>query len=307
MRSNLPILRSLPGFSKQSSRWLDRSWLWIVVSIAAFVALPILAVLSSIFFDSGETWPHLVSTVLPNYLVNSLFLSLGVSVGVLLIGVTTAWLVSICRFKGKGWLEWALLLPLSTPAYVLAYTYTDFLDVAGPFQGWLRATFNWEVGDYYFPNIRSLGGAIVMLTLVLYPYVYMLARVSFLEQSNRLIEASRMMGCDPWQSFVNVGLPLARPSIVAGVSLVLMETLNDFGTVHFFGVDTFSTGIYRVWTGFGDRVAAAQLAGVLLIFILVLLFLERRSRGQAKYYQSQGLENKPMDILSREFVLLLPF
>ena len=128
-----------------------------------------------------------------------------------------------------------------------------------------------------------------MLTLVLYPYVYMLTRVAFLEQSNRLIEASRVMGCNPWQSFLNVGLPLARPSIVAGVSLVLMETLNDFGTVHYFGVDTFSTGIYRVWTGFGDRVVAAQLAGCLLIFILLLLFIERRSRGQAKYYQSQGL------------------
>ena len=164
-----------------------------------------------------------------------------------------------------------------------------FLDVAGPLQTWMRKTFGWMVGDYWFPEIRSLGGAIVMLTLVLYPYVYMLARVAFLEQSNRLIEASRIMGCNPWQSFWTVGLPLARPSIVAGVSLVLMETLNDFGTVQFFGVDTFSTGIYRVWAGFGDRLAASQLAGVLLLFIFGLLFLERRSRGQAKYYQSHGM------------------
>ena len=282
-------LKMLPFPRQSAGTWVDRSWLWIVVAIAGLVALPILAVLSNIFLNSSETWLHLATTVLPNYVLNSLMLSLGVSLGVFGIGVSTAWLVSICRFPGQRWLEWALLLPLSTPAYVLAYTYTDFLDVAGPFQSWLRDMFGWAVGEYWFPNIRSLGGAIAMLTLVLYPYVYMLARVAFLEQSNRLIEASRIMGCNPWQSFWQVGLPLARPSIVAGVSLVLMETLNDFGTVQFFGVDTFSTGIYRVWTGFGDRLAASQLAGVLLLFILGLLFLERRSRGQAKYYQSHGM------------------
>lgn len=290
MKLTVPFLPR--GSCSQPQNWLDLSWLWLVIVIAALVALPILAVLSNVFLNSSQTWLHLVTTVLPSYLINSLVLSIGVSLGVLLIGVTTAWLVSICRFSGRRWLQWALLLPLSTPAYVLAYTYTDFLDVAGPFQSWLRKTLNLEVGQYWFPNIRSLGGAIAMLALVLYPYVYMLARVAFLEQSNRLIEASRIMGCNPWRSFWQVGLPLARPSIVAGVSLVLMETLNDFGTVQFFGVDTFSTGIYRVWTGFGDRLGASQLAGVLLLFILGLLFVERRSRGRAQYYQSHGTGEK---------------
>ena len=286
MKLTSPLINRWPRL--KSLNWLNFSWLWLVLIVSALVALPILAVVSNVFFNSSQIWQHLASTVLPRYLVNSFFLSLGVGTGVLLIGVVTAWLVSICEFPGRGWLQWSLLLPLSTPAYVLAYTYTDFLDVAGPFQTWLRRTFSLEVGQYWFPNVRSLGGAIAMLMLVLYPYVYMLARVAFLEQSNRMIEASRVMGCNPWRSFWTVGLPLARPSIVAGVSLALMETLNDFGTVQFFGVETFSTGIFRVWTGFGDRLASFQLAGVLLLVILGLLLIERQSRGRAKYYQSLG-------------------
>ncbi|MEM9135764.1 MAG: iron ABC transporter permease [Cyanobacteria bacterium P01_F01_bin.42] len=261
---------------------------WLAFGTAALVMLPIVAVASSVFLNSSRTWQHLVSTVLPTYITNSLLLSVGVGLGVTVLGVSTAWLVSVCRFPGRRWLEWGLLLPLSTPAYVLAYTYTDFLEVAGPLQGWLRQVLALEVGQYWFPDIRSLGGAIAMLTLVLYPYVYMLARVAFLDQSRRLIEASRILGCTPWQSFWRVGLPLARPSIAAGVSLTLMETLNDFGTVEYFGVNTFSTGIYRVWSGFGDRQDAFQLAGVLLAFIVVLLLTEQRSRGRTKYFQSVG-------------------
>jgi iron(III) transport system permease protein len=269
-------------------RFSISGWLLTVMAIALLVALPVFTILGAFFGDSGEQWAQLASTVLPLYLRNSLWLSLGVSFGVLGIGVCAAWLVTLCRFPGHGIFEWALLLPLSAPAYVLAYTYTDFLDVTGPLQSWLRLVFDWEVGDYWFPNIRSLGGAIAMLTLVLYPYVYMLARVAFLEQSKQLIEASRVLGCTPWRSFWTLALPLARPSIVAGLSLVLMETLNDFGTVHYFSVDTFTTGIYRVWAGSGDRGAATQLAAVLLAFILGLLFLERRSRGKARYYQVAG-------------------
>ncbi|MCM1981762.1 ABC transporter permease [Lyngbya confervoides] len=273
--------------------WAQPGWTLFVLFTASLVALPILTVLSHIFADSSETWAHLAATVLPSYLINSLWLSLGVSLGVLGVGVSTAWFVAMCRFPGRAIVEWALLLPLSTPAYVLAYTYTDFLDVAGPVQQWLRSTGQWQVGDYWFPEIRSLGGAIAMLVLVLYPYVYMLARVAFLEQSNRLLEASQMMGCNSWRSFWLVAFPLARPSIVVGVALVLMETLNDFGTVQYFGVDTFTTGIYRVWTGFGDRQAATQLAAVLLLLIFGLVLIERWSRGRAQYYQSHGLRERP--------------
>lgn len=257
----------------------------MVMAIALLIATPVLFVLSSVFTDAQEIWTHLASTVLPNYIMNSLLLMLGVGSGVLAIGVGTAWLVTMCRFPGSCQFEWALLLPLAAPAYLLAYTYTDILDFYGPVQSALRGLFGWSSArDYWFPDIRSLGGAIAMLVLVLYPYVYLLARVAFLEQSACTLEASRSLGCDPWRSFFTVALPLARPSIMAGLALALMETLNDFGTVQYFGVNTFTTGIYRTWLGLGERVAAAQLAAFLMLFILSLIVLERWSRQQARYY-----------------------
>lgn len=261
-------------------------WTLLVIAIAFLISMPVLFVLGSIFSDSGEVWKHLAQTVLWRYITNSFLLMIGVGLGVLGIGVGTAWLVTMCRFPGSRLFEWALLLPLAAPAYVLAYTYTDFLDFSGPVQTAIRNLFGWGYGDYWFPNVRSLWGAITMLTLVLYPYVYLLARVAFLEQSVCTLEASRSLGCSPWRSFATVALPLARPTIMAGLSLALMETLNDFGTVQYFGVETFTTGIYRTWFGLGERVAAAQLAAFLLLFILWLILLERWSRRRAKYYQS---------------------
>jgi iron(III) transport system permease protein len=239
-----------------------------------------------LFQWQGEIWQELVETVLADYVINSLWLMVGVGAGVLILGISTAWLVTMCRFPGARWLEWALLLPLATPAYLLAYSYSNMLDFYGPVQSWLRPLFGWESAtDYWFPNIRSLWGAIAMLVLVLYPYVYLLARLAFLEQGICTLEASRSLGCNPWQSFYRVALPLARPAIAAGLALVLMETLNDFGTVQFFGVNTFTTGIYRTWFGFGERQGAVQLAAVLMIFIFGLILLERWSRRQAKFYQ----------------------
>ncbi len=261
-------------------------WTVVVMAIAFLISTPVLFVLGSIFTDSSEVWKHLAQTVLWRYITNSFLLMIGVGCGVLVIGVGTAWLVTMCRFPGSRLFEWALLLPLAAPAYVLAYTYTEFLDFSGPVQTVLRNLFGWGYGDYWFPNVRSLGGAIAMLTLVLYPYVYLLARVAFLEQSVCTLEASRSLGCSPWRSFATVALPLARPSIVAGLALALMETLNDFGTVQYFGVDTFTTGIYRTWFGLGEQVAAAQLAAFLLLFILWLILLERWSRRRARYYQN---------------------
>ncbi|MBW4546875.1 MAG: iron ABC transporter permease [Symplocastrum torsivum CPER-KK1] len=261
-------------------------WTVLVIAIAFLISTPVLFVLSNIFVDSREIWQHLAQTVLARYILNSLWLMIGVGCGVLVIGVGTAWLVTMCRYPGSRLFEWALLLPLAAPAYVLAYTYTDFLEFSGPVQTALRSLFGWSYGDYWFPNIRSVGGAIAMLTLVLYPYVYLLARVAFLEQSVCTLEASRSLGCGPWRSFATVALPLARPAIMAGLALALMETLNDFGTVQYFGVDTFTTGIYRTWFGMGEREAAAQLAAFLLLFILWLILLERWSRRQRRYYQS---------------------
>ena len=288
LKSTAPyIIYSMPAIKSSSQRFSDSLKVWIkgirfngwmaaVLGIAFLVALPVLVVLGSVFADTGEVWSHLASTVLPQYMANSLWLMLGVSVGVLVIGVGTAWLVSLCRFPGRRLFEWGLLLPLAAPAYLLAYTYTDVLEYYGPVQTGLRSLFGWESAtDYWFPNVRSIGGAIIMFSLTLYPYVYMLARVAFLEQSTRTLEASRSLGCGPWRSFFIIALPLARPSIIAGLSLALMETLNDFGTVQFFGVTTFTTGIYRTWFGMGERVAAAQLAATLMLFILALVLLEK--------------------------------
>ncbi len=240
-------------------------------------------VFGHVFVPTGDFWAHLASTLLPDYLANTLWILLGVAVGVTVGGVGCAWLVSLCRFPGRRVLEWALLLPFAVPAYVIAYTYTGLFDYAGPIQSLLRDAFGWQRGDYWFPQIRSLGGAIAMMVLVLYPYVYMLSRAAFLEQSVCSLEASRTLGCGPWGSMVRVALPLARPSIVAGVALALMEALNDFGTVQYFGVDTFVTGIYRTWLGQGNPTGAAQLATLLLAFVFALLWLERRSRGKASY------------------------
>ena len=189
---------------------------------------------------------------------------LGVGTGVLIIGVGTAWLVTMCRFPGRRTMEWALLVPMAVPAYVIAYTYTGLFEFAGPVQTALREASGWTRQDYWFPEIRSLGGAITMMTLVFYPYVYLLTRAAFLEQSVCVLEVSRTLGCGPWRSFFTVALPLARPGIVAGLTLALMETLNDFGTVQYFAVDTFTTGIYRTWLGMGEAAAAAQLAAVLI-------------------------------------------
>ncbi len=269
-------------------------WTAGILLIALLIATPILFIFTSIFADTGEIWQHLVATVLSEYVKNALILMVGVGLGVLIIGVGTAWLLTRCQFFGSNILEWALLLPLATPAYLLAYTYTHLLDFFGPVQTTLRSLFGWvSVNEYWFPEIRNIWGAIAMLTLALYPYVYLLVRVAFLEQAGRLVEASRSLGCNPWLSFIKVALPLARPAIASGVALVLMETLGDFGTVQYFGVTTFTTGIYRTWFGMGERVAAAQLSVVLLLFIAVLIILERLSRRQAQYYELVSSNQPP--------------
>ncbi len=252
--------------------------------VALLVAAPILVVVASVFTPAGDVWSHLASTVLPDYVRNSLALMVGVGVGTLVLGVGSAWLVTMTSFPGRRVFEWALLLPMAIPAYILAYAYTDFLQFSGPLQTLLRDVTGWGPGEYRFPNVRSLWGAIVMLTLALYPYVYLLTRTAFLEQAASILEASRSLGRNAWATFFVVSLPLARPQVAAGVALALMETLADFGTVEYFGVVTFTTGIYRTWFGLGERAAAAQLAALLLVFVLVLIVLERslgrRPEGQ---------------------------
>ena len=249
--------------------------------------MPIVWVLGLALTPSGDIWQHLVDTVLTNLVTTTLLLMLGVGFGTFVIGTGTAWIVTMCRFPGKRIFEWALLIPMAVPAYVTAYVYTDLLEYSGPIQGMIRDLFGFETKrDYYFPEIRSLGGAITMMTLVLYPYVYLLARASFLEQSVCVLEASRTLGKGPWESFLKVALPLARPAIAVGVSLVMMETLNDYGTVDFFAVSTFSKGIYDVWLNMNSPEGAAQLASMLLMFVMVLIALERYGRRKQKFHNT---------------------
>ncbi len=266
----------------------------VAVFVAVLAGLPVASVGLNIFVGgTSETWSHLAQTVLPEYILNSLWLCLGVGVGVATLGVTTAWLTAMHEFPGRRFFEWALVLPLAMPAYVMAYVYTDFLQFVGPLQTALRETFGWQRGDYWFPDIRTLPGAVLMFVCVLYPYVYLVARTAFLERASGMLEAARTLGMGPWRAFFTVSLPLARPAIVAGVALALMETLADYGTVAYFAVNTFTTGIYRAWFSLGDRVAAAQLAAMLLAFVLFLLMAERVSRGRARYHNTTG-RNRPM-------------
>ena len=265
----------------------DRWQLGILLFTLLF-AVPVITVFSFVFQGSNDAWNHLVDTVLSDYISNSLILMLGVTYGTLTIGITTAWLTSICEFPGRRFFQWALLLPLAVPAYIIAYTYTGMLDFAGPVQTFLREVTGWGPRDYWFPEVRSIGGAMMMLSLVLYPYVYLLTRAAFLEQSSVTLEASRSLGMGPWRSFFYVALPMARPAIITGLSLALMETLADFGTVEYFGVQTFTTGIFRTWFGLGDAAAASQLASLLLLFVFVLIVMERFSRRQARYHQHIG-------------------
>ena len=267
-------------FQIKAYNWLSCS----AFVIAALLCLPILVVASSLFYGFGDTWHHLANTVLSDYVINSALLLLGVAIGVLLIGVPAAWFTSVCEFKGKNVLAWALLLPLAIPAYIVAYTYTGLLDFAGPVQNAIRDITGLSYGDYWFFEIRSLTGAMVMLVLVLYPYVYLLARAAFLEQSSNSLEVCRSLGYSRSRAFFFLSLPMARPAIIAGLTLALMETLADYGTVQFFGVSTFTTGIFRTFYGLGDADAAAQLASLLLSFVAMLILLERYSRRLNRYH-----------------------
>jgi len=259
----------------------------ITMIAAALVAVPVLSVGANVFAaGTGATWAHLASTVLPDYIVATVVLCIGVGFGSVMLGVGSAWLVTHLDFPLRRTFEWALVLPLAMPAYVMAYTYADVLQFAGPLQTAMREAMGWKRGDYWFPDVRSVGGAVVMLSCVLYPYVYLIVRIAFLERGAALLDAGRALGLTPWRSFLRVSLPMARPAIAAGVALALMETLADYGTVSYFGVQTFTTGIFHAWFSLGDRSAAAQLAMALLVFVLTVLAMERISRGAARFASS---------------------
>ncbi|MBS4701295.1 ABC transporter permease [Aeromonas mytilicola] len=270
--------------------WIAGSW-----ATALLLGLPVLALIFSAFSADGDLFRHLADTVLLDYLGNTSGLVLGVVLLSLLFGVPTAWLVAMCQVPGRRALQWALMLPMAMPSYIVAYVYTDLLDYSGPLQAGLRSLFDWQSpADYWFPAIRSLGGAAWVLALVLFPYVYLLARASFLEQSVSLIHSSRLLGCTPWQSFRRLSLPLARPAIMVGASLVAMETLADFATVHFFAINTLTTAIYDTWLGYGSLATAARLSCLMLLAVVLLIALERRSRQRQQVFQKSMGHEQPL-------------
>ncbi|WP_139461350.1 ABC transporter permease [Aeromonas veronii] len=270
--------------------WMTGSW-----AIALLLGLPVIALLFSAFSAEGELFRHLADTVLLDYLGNTLGLVVGVVLLSLLFGVPTAWLVAMCQVPGRRALQWALMLPMAMPSYIVAYVYTDLLDYSGPLQAGLRALFGWNSpADYWFPAVRSLGGAAWVLALVLFPYVYLLTRASFLEQSVSLIHSSRLLGCTPWQSFRRLSLPLARPAIMVAVSLVAMETLADFATVHFFAINTLTTAVYDTWLGYGSLATAAKLSCLMLLAVVLLIALERRSRSRQQVFQKSMGHEQPL-------------
>jgi len=254
----------------------QRRWYPIVFAIASLVLLPLSVLALSWHSVDGEIWRHLWDTQMPRLLGNTLTLLLGVSAGVTLLGVSLAWLTSLCEFPGRRWLDWALMLPFAIPAYVLAFVFVGLLDFSGPVQTLLR---EWFGSGLRLPRVRSTGGVILVLVLVFYPYVYLLARSAFLAQGKGLMEAARALGQSPWQAFWRVALPMARPAIGAGLALAMMETLADFGAVSVFNYDTFTTAIYKTWYGFYSLSSATQLASLLLLAVMLVVYGERRARG----------------------------
>ena len=277
-----------PGAERTAGNLVERLLYGLAWCVGAICVAPIVAAAVAAFAGDLETWRGLVATVLPGYVRNTLLLAAIVAAGTAAIGTGAAWLVTMYRFPGARLLEVLLVLPLAFPAYVLAYAYTDFLSHPGAVQTALRAVTGWGPRDYWFPNVRSLPGAAVMLTSVFYPYVYLLARTAFAQQSGSAYLAARTLGQGPWGAFFRVSLPIARPGIAAGVLLAIMETIADYGTVAYFNVRTFSTGIYQAWFAMQDRAGAAQLALCLLAFALLLAATERIQRGRARSHARGG-------------------
>jgi iron(III) transport system permease protein len=264
------------------ARWLT-GWRLAAFLVSLVTLVPLVVVLSSFLYPQSEIWDHLSQHVLPGILLNTLWLALGVALCTGLLGVTLAWLTAVCEFPGRRFFSWALMLPLAMPAYVTAFVAIGLLDFTGPLQTLLR---EWFGSSAWFPRIRSRGGAILVMSLALYPYVYLLARNAFLTQGRRALEAGQSLGLSRRKGFVKIALPMARPWIVAGIMLVLMETLADFGTVAIFNYDTFTTAIYKTWFGLFSLSTASQLASILVLIVFVLVAAEQRWRGVRRYHGS---------------------
>jgi iron(III) transport system permease protein len=282
----------IPAAPKRAS--FPSFWSIGALLIALIVVLPILSVIWIAFFPSENIWPHLISTTLPRYLKNTLVLMVSVGGIAAIVGTGTAWMIVRYQFFGARWLEWLLLLPLAIPAYVGAYALVDFLEYAGPVQTGLREMFGWRNSrDYWFPEIRSVGAAILVLSASLFPYVYLIARAAFREQSSSGEEVARSLGAGAFARFFRIGLPMARPAIAAGTAIVMMETVNDFGTVDYFSVQTLTTGIFSVWLESNNAGGAAQIASTVLLLVVLLVTLEKLSRRRSRFF-SLGRSHRSM-------------
>ncbi len=261
------------------------------VLLLIFLA-PLGFVLLSLFGEFGDNWNHLINYVLPNYVFNSIYLVLGVSALSLILGVGTAWFITNYDFSLRGWFEWAIILPLAVPPYILAYTFTGLFDSYGSANELIRIIFNLENNFVIFPNVRNIYGAIVVFSFTLYPYVYLTTRMAFLNQSRSLMEAGKLLGLNNQSLFFKLAIPMVRPAIIAGLALVIMETLSDFGAVEHFAVQTFTTGIFRTWFGMYDLNTAMQLSSMLLIFVTFFIFLERHERTKMSFSYSSSTFKK---------------
>ncbi|MFN3016672.1 ABC transporter permease [Vibrio coralliilyticus] len=267
----------------------ENNYLWKTSSgtLALLLVLPILAIFLTSIGETDDLFSHLMSTVMPTYTFNTVVLAAGTMALSLVFGIPSAWIMAMCRIPSERILQWALVLPLAMPGYIVGYIFTDWLDFAGPVQILLRNLTGWGPGDYWFPDIRTLTGAIIVLALVLYPYVYLLCRAAFMEQNVSLLQSARLLKCSPWESFRRISLPLVRPSIAVGLSLVAMETIGDFGTVSYFAVNTLTTAVYDTWLGYSSLTAAAKISAIMLVFVILLLSAERYSRRKQKLFQNQ--------------------
>lgn len=263
---------------------------WVATAFVAslMVATPLLIIMPEVIAIGDEVWSHIVRNLMPAYVQNTIWLMLGVAVITFVLGVSTAWLVSMYHFAGRRFFEWALILPIAIPAYINGFTWAGILDFTSPVYVWIRGTFGINTGSYLFFDILSLPGAVFIFSVSLYPYVYLMARSWFMQQSHTIIEASASLGRSPLNTFFSTALPLARPAIVAGVSLVLMEVLNDYGLVRYYEVHTFTTGIFKAWFSFGNPQAAMRLSAFLMIFVLGLILLERYQRRSMRFDQASG-------------------
>ena len=267
-------------------------WQSLIIIFLLILLAPIFFVLISLFGEYNDNWSHLYNYVLSKYLLNSFFLILGVSILSTILGVGSAWLITNYDFVNKAWLEWAVILPLAIPPYILAYTFTGLFDSYGTANEIIKNIFDTKDNYIFFPNVRNIYGAIVVFSFTLYPYIYLTTRIAFLNQSRSLMEAGKLLGLNSWSLFYKLAVPLIRPALFAGLALVIMETISDFGAVEHFAVQTFTTGIFRTWFGMYDLNTAMQLSSLLLIFIAFFVVLERTERNKMSYTYSNSTFRK---------------